>query len=80
MTFPRASEALSRFTVLDLRTVARRRPACGSSSRHWQKTKSSDGKTNELSLQYGELSAECPYSYCLLGFARMPLTKCLKPR
>lgn len=65
--------------LLDLRAVARRRAARGTASRHWQQTKSSDGKTNELSLQYVALSAE-PYSYCLLGFARMPLKRRLGPR
>ena len=56
MTFPRASEALSccltdaRSPGADLRAAPR------------SKTKSSDGKTNELSLQYGELSTACPYA------------------
>ena len=57
MTFPRASEALSRCLIyarspgVDLRAA-----------RHWEKTKSSDGKTNELSLQYGKFSTACPYA------------------
>jgi hypothetical protein len=40
----------------DLPAFAQRRPACGSSSGHWEKTNWSDGNTNERPLQYGEPS------------------------